>query len=53
MPVGGVAALANSRDVFYTIDLKPGDYAAVCFLEDANDGKPHYAHGMSQLIKIT
>lgn len=53
MPIGGVAALAPGRDVFYTVDLKPGDYAAVCFVEDAKDGKPHYAHGMTQTFKIT
>lgn len=53
MPIGGVAAMATGQDVFYTVDLKPGDYAAVCFLEDAKDGKPHYKHGMSQTIKVT
>ena len=53
MPIGGVAALSNGRNVYYTVDLKPGDYAAVCFLEDMKDGKPHYSHGMTQMIKIT
>jgi uncharacterized cupredoxin-like copper-binding protein len=53
MPIGGVAALATGRDVYYTVDLKPGDYAAVCFVEDAKDGKPHYTHGMNQTIKIS
>lgn len=52
-PIGGVVALAPGRDVFYTVDLKPGDYAAVCFLDDGKDGKPHYTHGMSQTIKIS
>ncbi|MEP6508658.1 MAG: hypothetical protein ABJC63_10575 [Gemmatimonadales bacterium] len=53
MPLGGVAALGSGNPVFYTVDLKPGDYAIVCFLNDAKDGKPHYAHGMTQAIKIT
>jgi uncharacterized cupredoxin-like copper-binding protein len=53
MPLGGVAALANGRDVFYTVDLKPGKYAAICFLEDAKDGKPHFTHGMSQDITVS
>lgn len=53
MPLGGVAALGSGNPVFYTVDLKPGDYAIVCFLDDAKDGKPHYAHGMTQAIKIT
>jgi hypothetical protein len=53
MPIGGVAALAAGREVYYTVDLKPGDYAILCFLEDAKDGKPHFTHGMSQTIKIS
>lgn len=53
MPLGGVAALASGSPVFYTVDLKPGEYAIVCFLEDAKDGKPHYSHGMTQVVKIT
>ncbi len=53
MPIGGVANMATGRDVFFTVDLKPGDYAAICFLEDGKDGKPHYTHGMSQTIKVS
>lgn len=53
MPLGGVTALASGMPVFYSVDLKPGDYAIVCFLSDAKDGKPHYTHGMTQAIKIT
>jgi hypothetical protein len=53
MPIGGVAGMSSGRDAFFTVDLKPGDYAMVCFLEDAKNGKPHYTHGMMQTIKIT
>jgi hypothetical protein len=53
MPLGGVAAMATGEDVFYEVDLTPGDYAVVCFLEDAKDGKPHFVHGMIQQIKVT
>lgn len=52
VPIGGVAAMAAGRDVYYDVDLKPGDYAIVCFLEDAKDGKPHFTHGMIQQIKV-
>jgi len=52
-PIGGVAGMAAGRDVYYDVDLKPGDYAIVCFLEDAKDGKPHFAHGMIQQIHIS
>ena len=53
MPIGGVAGMASGRDVYYDVDLKPGDYAIVCFLEDAKDGKPHFTHGMIQQIHIS
>jgi len=53
MPIGGVAAMAAGNTAYYEVDLKPGDYAIICFLEDAKDGKPHYTHGMIQQIKVT
>ena len=52
MPVGGVSGLASGRVAFFDVDLKPGNYAAVCFLSDMKDGKPHFVHGMTQTIKI-
>ena len=52
MPLGGVSGVAAGLASFYDVDLKPGDYAIVCFLEDAKDGKPHFTHGMVQQIKI-
>jgi len=53
MPLGGVSGVAAGIPSFYEVDLKPGDYAIVCFLEDAKDGRPHFQHGMIQQIKIT
>ncbi len=53
MPIGGVAGMSAGNTAYFTVNLKPGDYALVCFLPDGKDGKPHYAHGMTQLIKIT
>lgn len=52
-PIGGVSGVAAGIPSFYEVDLAPGDYAVVCFLEDHKDGKPHFAHGMIQQIKIT
>jgi hypothetical protein len=52
IPLGGVAGMATGRDVYYDVDLKPGDYALVCFVEGP-DGKPHFAHGMIQQIKVS
>jgi hypothetical protein len=37
---------------FITADFTPGEYALICFLPDAKDGKPHFAHGMIQQIHI-
>ncbi len=52
MPMGGVSGIAPGRASFYDVDLKPGSYALVCFLPDAKDGKPHFAHGMTKEITI-
>lgn len=53
MPVGGVAGVVAGRANYITVNLQPGDYAAVCFLEDHKDGKPHFMHGMTQAIKVS
>jgi hypothetical protein len=53
MPLGGVAGLSTGLTDYYTVDLKPGDYALVCFLPDEKDGKPHFTHGMTQTIKVS
>lgn len=52
-PIGGVSAMAAGDAAYYDVDLTPGDYAIICFLEDGKDGKPHYTHGMIQQIKVT
>ncbi len=52
LPLGGLSGVAAGRASYYSVDLKPGDYAIVCFLEDAKDGKPHFVHGMIQQIHI-
>jgi hypothetical protein len=52
-PVGGVSGLVAGKPSFIKVDLKPGSYAAVCFLPDAKDHKPHFMHGMTQAITIS
>jgi hypothetical protein len=44
--VGGVAAFRPGLVSTMEVDLTPGDYLAVCFVPDANDGASHLAHGM-------
>jgi hypothetical protein len=46
MPLGGVAPMAPGTSAFLPIDLEPGNYAMLCFVPDAKDGKDHAAHGM-------
>jgi hypothetical protein len=52
-PLGGVSGVAAGIASYYTVDLAAGDYAIVCFLEDAKDGKPHFVHGMIQQMRVS
>jgi hypothetical protein len=36
----------------FTADLAAGDYAFICFVPDAKDGKPHLMHGMTQQFAV-
>ena len=51
-PIGGVPAIAKGTSAFITADFTPGDYAFVCFIPDAKDGKPHFLHGMVQQVHV-
>ena len=52
IPMGGVVSLSKGQHAFFNASLDAGDYVLVCFLGDAKDGKPHFAHGMVQSFKI-
>ena len=51
-PIGGMAGLAKGRSGIFPIELKPGNYALLCFVPDVKDGKGHSAHGMLQQITV-
>ena len=51
-PVGGMAALAKGRSGIFPTTLTPGNYAVICFVPDAKDGKPHSAHGMTYQFEV-
>jgi uncharacterized cupredoxin-like copper-binding protein len=51
-PLGGLTAMANGYDGFFTVNLTPGDYALICMIPDAKDGKPHAAYGMTKEFTI-
>ena len=52
LPVGGVAVLDHGAGATFTADLAKGDYAFICFVPDAKDGKPHVEHGMAKQFRI-
>ena len=52
-PLGGVSGLGVGQSASFPVTLTAGDYALLCFIPDAKDGKPHVAHGMMQQIKVS
>ena len=51
-PLGGVAGLAPGASATFPITLEKGEYALLCFLPDAKDGKPHLVHGMMTEVTV-
>ena len=49
---GGALPMAPGMRAWTTVDLKPGNYVAVCFVPDPADGKSHLEHGMMMPIKV-
>ena len=50
--IGGIAGLEPRMSQYVTADFAAGNYALLCFLPDAKDGKPHLMHGMVQQIEV-
>jgi len=50
--VGGNTPMARGEVNLVTIDFEPGEYALLCFIPDAGDGKPHFMHGMVKQIRV-
>ncbi|MCC6772455.1 MAG: hypothetical protein IT360_14770 [Gemmatimonadaceae bacterium] len=53
MPIGGISGMPQGATAYLPVDLTPGEYALLCFLPDAGDGKPHILHGMARSITIS
>lgn len=49
---GGMGSMAPGAVNTMTLDLEPGEYALICFIGDAKDGKPHFMHGMTREIVV-
>lgn len=52
-PVGGTTALSPGGSVVISVNLTAGNYALVCFIPDAKDGKDHALHGMAKDLKVS
>ena len=51
--LGGVAIISPaSGPAYFTATFTTGNYMLLCFVFDAVDGKPHFAHGMALPITI-
>jgi hypothetical protein len=51
-PIGGVSPFVGAP-IYFTVDVKAGNYALICFVPDAKDGKPHFMHGMTKAITVS
>lgn len=49
---GGVAPIGPGERARFNASLQSGEYALICFVPDAKDGKPHTAHGMVKRIRV-
>ncbi len=53
MPLNGASPMSTGVSNTVSVDIIPGDYALICFVEDSKDHKPHFMHGMVKTIKVT
>lgn len=51
--LAGISAIVPGTTAYFAADLTPGNYAFLCFIPDAKDGKPHLDHGMVKQFKIS
>ena len=51
--VGGIASMKPGATNYFEVDLTPGEYVAICFVPDKNDGKPHFMHGMARQFTVS
>ncbi len=50
--MNGASPMTAGQSNTVQVDLVPGNYALVCFVEDAKDKKPHFMHGMVKKITV-
>jgi hypothetical protein len=52
LPIGGVGPMEKEFSSVFKADLAPGEYAFICFIPDAKDGKMHLQHGMVTQFRV-
>ena len=50
--IGGITGIAKGRAIEVPTTFTPGEYALLCFVPDAKDGKAHLAHGMVKQFSV-
>jgi hypothetical protein len=50
--IGGTVAMAPGGESLVETTLEAGAYVLVCYIPDAKDGKPHFAHGMMMPLTV-
>jgi len=50
--VGGITGISKGRTADIPTTFTPGEYALICFVPDAKDGKAHLAHGMVKQFSV-
>ncbi len=50
--LNGLAPMQQGETARFEVNLDPGEYALICFVSDAKDGKPHIMHGMLKQITV-
>ena len=50
--IGGVTPMSRLAEALIPVDLEPGEYGLICFVPDAQDGHPHFAHGMMRQFTV-
>ena len=51
--IGGMSPIAPGDKADFSMAFEPGNYALICFLPDAKDGKLHAMHGMLKTLTVS
>lgn len=50
---GGVPGIEPGQEALFDVELTPGQWVALCFVPDEQDGAPHLAHGMAMPFVVS